>query len=401
MTPSWVLKYVSDLAYPRRMGATSTHDLTGDWPERRRMEESLVRFERALGDAEEDFRVVSTTAGVECVRHLVHCDKALDYDVHGNAFAAAFLRVNFRKAFTALAEARPQWPLRIGDIGAGAGSAGIAAVAYASALRPGAPLELYLVDCDAGQLARAERVLGALRGVMPDEVMVQLVRDDIQSWVTRNTDGFDLVLASHVLTENVPDAAKHMSSLPEVLAPSGNLLIIERADDGVGAILQHAASAAAVPLERRRTAAEPSNVTVDDRPWELQWLLSQRPNQPWLPALVDAYFRCWNEHDIETLESVFTANAVYREKPFAAPLVGLQRIREYWRDVVGPQDTAHARTVSVSYHGLTAHVEWVADFNLNCEAVSVRGSMVLAFDPEQRKIAELREYFRTQKRCQR
>ena len=49
--------------------------------------------------------------------------------------------------------------------------------------------------------------------------------------------------------------------------------------------------------------------------------------------LIDTFGQGWSRTHVDTLLSVFAPEARFIETPFAEPLVGVEAIREYWREI--------------------------------------------------------------------
>jgi len=59
----------------------------------------------------------------------------------------------------------------------------------------------------------------------------------------------------------------------------------------------------------------------------------------------EGYKSAWVERDVELAVSLFTADAEYKEKRFAEPLLGHPTLRSYWNDRV----YEHQRDISFDY----------------------------------------------------
>lgn len=57
-----------------------------------------------------------------------------------------------------------------------------------------------------------------------------------------------------------------------------------------------------------------------------------KPGRPEAFELVMRYKAAWERHDTRILSSLFTEDALYREKPEQEPFRGLESIRRYWRE---------------------------------------------------------------------
>jgi ketosteroid isomerase-like protein len=76
-----------------------------------------------------------------------------------------------------------------------------------------------------------------------------------------------------------------------------------------------------------------------------------------LTGWITAYERAWRTAGTETLATIFTAEATYREGPYREPIIGLPAIARMWeheRD--GPDEVFHMTSEVVAVEGDTAVV---------------------------------------------
>jgi ribosomal protein RSM22 (predicted rRNA methylase) len=120
-------------------------------------------------------------------------------------------------------------PLRILDLGAGTGAAGLAALALAAERHPDRPLELELVDQARGGFEPARRLFDAGRSLWPHASLRETV-GDLRTY--RGDTRADLVLASFALNEWIEqdpaaDLAAWVAERMTGLRPGGWLVLLE------------------------------------------------------------------------------------------------------------------------------------------------------------------------------
>jgi ketosteroid isomerase-like protein len=111
------------------------------------------------------------------------------------------------------------------------------------------------------------------------------------------------------------------------------------------------------------------------------------------------YGRAWETGDVEGVGLLFTADASYRETPFAAPMLGLEAIRRYWREgaAEGQTEVRFAATVW-AVKGMACFSHWQATLRRTAtgEPVALDGAFRLVFerDPQgQLRCASLEEWW--------
>lgn len=76
-----------------------------------------------------------------------------------------------------------------------------------------------------------------------------------------------------------------------------------------------------------------------------------------LAGWIAAYERAWRTPGTETLATVFTAGATYRQGPYREPIIGLPAIARMWEDERdGPDEEFQMATEVVAVEGDTAVV---------------------------------------------
>jgi hypothetical protein len=112
----------------------------------------------------------------------------------------------------------------------------------------------------------------------------------------------------------------------------------------------------------------------------------------WASEWLDAYGEAWRTRDDEVLADLFAADAVYTSRPFRAPLVGIEAIREYWRDSTSSQEELDLRFGNPLVVGNRVVVEWWASMRDGGREITLPGCLLMRFRPGGR-CQELREYW--------
>lgn len=112
----------------------------------------------------------------------------------------------------------------------------------------------------------------------------------------------------------------------------------------------------------------------------------------WASEWLDAYGEAWRTGDDEALADLFAPDAVYTSHPFRAPLVGVEAIREYWRDSTSTQEELDLRFGNPLVVGNRVVVEWWASMRDDGRDMTLPGCLLMRFSPGGR-CQELREYW--------
>ena len=112
----------------------------------------------------------------------------------------------------------------------------------------------------------------------------------------------------------------------------------------------------------------------------------------WAREWLDSYADAWRQGDDAPLADLFTADAVYRSHPFRPPLVGVEEIRDYWRDSTSTQEELELRFGEPLVLGNRVVVEWWATLRDDGRQITLPGCLLMRFGPGGR-CKELREYW--------
>jgi ketosteroid isomerase-like protein len=110
-------------------------------------------------------------------------------------------------------------------------------------------------------------------------------------------------------------------------------------------------------------------------------------------TLVDTFGTGWERGDVETICSVFSADAVFLETPFGRPDRGLAAIREYWKDIPLHQAETKFSSGEIYVAGPWFATEFRCTFRRRRtgEPVDARGAMFC--ETRDGKISEMRLYW--------
>lgn len=370
----------------------------------------------AVGEClQRELRVLAVGDSPDELAYLEHCFSqpicpAVDYRGRAAAFACHYLLTNFWKAYASfehdlclLQLADICGSARVLDLGCGSGAALLGCLA-ALEERLSNSLDLTVVGFDRSreQLDLAKKLALVAQPLLRHlnlRFEWELSDLDAVGELARVSRRSDLVIASHVFTENYERAEELTRAVAESLDPSAHLLVIERPDDPVWERIEAGLTASALPhhsdvvcvtppaVDARLDGEEELNATPTRCAWTAQ------PTNPVLPGLVRRYFEAWRLQSIPSLADVFTSDAIYAERPFDPPLIGLPAIENYWRERVCPQLDPSPRICSVAYGDWVAAVEWETRMRVGHREKVVRGALLMEVEPASGLCKALREYY--------
>jgi SAM-dependent methyltransferase len=359
-----------------------------------RVHESLLEVARGL--APRIARLRWHEGDLSVLRRSFEGIEQIDYDELGESFAYRYFLANYWKVGLALRDARLRPPSTVIDLGSGSGAATAAILSWIySKEATQKPVEVILVDRSPKQLALARDLLASVAASLPG---LSLVISTLESEITPNeiawrsvASAADLVVASHLLTENADCAPALLERLLRSMATDSDLLVVERPDDKVWSRLPQGA-ARAVQASDEGLPLNGFSGKRGKRQIATRYLTIPARTTPWID-LVGRYFRAWREQSVEQLDAVFAPNAVYLDKPRAKPIHSLEGIREYWRQRVLPQRDPNPSVLSLACGRESAFVEWQADLTVDRRRKRVRGEMSLELDGSGERIGRLREHY--------
>jgi ketosteroid isomerase-like protein len=109
--------------------------------------------------------------------------------------------------------------------------------------------------------------------------------------------------------------------------------------------------------------------------------------------LLDTFASAWSKGQIDRIISVFSAEAVFQETPFSAPMTGTNEIRRYWSDVPYHQSEITVTTGEVYLAGPWFSTEFKAVFRRRRTGEWVEARGALFCETAEGKITEMRMYW--------
>jgi hypothetical protein len=114
-----------------------------------------------------------------------------------------------------------------------------------------------------------------------------------------------------------------------------------------------------------------------------------------LEGWLQRYEQAWESRDPAQAAELFTADATYRETPFAEPFRGRAAVRDYWASVTADQRDVDFEYDVIATSGSTGVAHWSATFTQPSSGakVALDGVFVLELDAEGRLCRSLREWW--------
>lgn len=111
---------------------------------------------------------------------------------------------------------------------------------------------------------------------------------------------------------------------------------------------------------------------------------SQALTRDQVAAWLEGYGEAWETLDADKVAALFTADATYRENPYADPYQGRQRIHEYWTTVTSDQQDVDFTHGVLAVSGNTGIAHWRSEFTQKSSGsgIVLDGIFVLEFTPE-------------------
>jgi hypothetical protein len=109
--------------------------------------------------------------------------------------------------------------------------------------------------------------------------------------------------------------------------------------------------------------------------------------------LVDTFARGWAKGQIDLISSVFKADAVFIETPFAEQMRGSDAIRRYWSDIPANQSEITVATGEIYVAGPWFATEFKAVFRRRRTGEWIEAKGALFCETEGRLISEMRMYW--------
>lgn len=335
---------------------------------------------------------------------------SIDYNRYAAAFNQAFFLKNYWKTVFSFARSSPVIAKSILDLGSGSGSTIIGYLAWLNTCLNDCQWEIgvTLIDRSVAQLEFAQRIFEALRPELEHLALnLEFETLDLSDW-SPEVNSRDVVLIGHVLNENVGIIQEILEKAYSCVKEGGQIFIVERPNQELlWKSIEKKAANLALPVFRE-TIEVPSKQLVTGSSFHYPgkeslvncFMSIKIPEHKRLVSLTKMYFEAWRDTSDDLLDEVFSPQAIYQEKPFQEPLIGIETIKQYWRDNVLTQHDVELQILRVAYSGNLAMAEWEVGFNTGSQTRrNVKGVILLEYDPNVDRVFRLDEYFRTQTKC--
>jgi len=311
-----------------------------------------------------------------------------------------FLRyglANLMKNYYALSELQGLGILsrisRIIDVGSGPGTFALAYVLWAKthATTLSCPMSIVMTDSAREPLALFDKIWSELPEVERNLVKITKVHQTCTSDLPSTAEA-DLIVFSNSISEILRSSHCRYDDLCQNLAGShATILVIDHYYRDTERLLNEFARRMVehrklvslyhwnrwnnvfdevnlLPIAHRVRFSETHSQRIDSNVKFLKAIF--RPSDgkghasppPRTTHSVQMYKRAWEQHDLNILRELFTEDATYQEKPHSAPLQGIEKICEYWKQNALRQRFVRFMPKFVDFHNDSMIVLWEASF---------------------------------------
>ena len=350
---------------------------------------------------------------IATIRQSVRNGTPIDFSKDGPAFASAFWERNFWKAISffgfefvnpsILTQRRliSDSSIDVTVLGAGSGADAVACLCWLDEEFPLHRVTMTLIDQYQEQLDLARNVITtAQRFLDQTNVDVRYSCQRLDQWTPQPV-STDIILMSHLLTENVMGKNELIAKVSAALRPRGDVILIERERDPVWTAARHEFAMNGITThdvglcDEKFRALVPTlaKTETDITP---HFVRGSVPANKYLMNLVRGYFDAWVRQTSDPLPSIFTSDATYDEKPGIEPtLVGIDGIRRYWDKHPGLQRNIDLTIHNVTYSDTVSVCSFSGRFDTPKQHIDIRGAINFYLDPYRGKIHRMDEYFGT------
>jgi hypothetical protein len=355
----------------------------------------------------------SATERFQLQRTIREIGSPIDYDRFSDTFVRLYWLRNYWKAvyffeyeyvhkkFVPQGLGPPS--VTVVSLGAGSASDTAACMAWLNEHLPlGSSVSLELVDESENQMRLARRLVRAL---VPTLVKVRwnvrFVVKELNRWRPASH-AADIILMSHVLTENQDQFRMICNKTIEALKYKGDIVIIERERDQTWRhAIRYFTNAAVSVYDARINRKEKylHNVLQShDIPITPHYIKATTAPFQYQSDLIVDYFRAWGRQSVPLLKRIFASDAQFDEKPGIEQTIdGIAGIVEYWKEFPLRQSNIHLNIRNVANEDNLAICAFEGEFDKTKEHVAIRGAMNFYIDPYTKRIQKLVEYFGTEK----
>lgn len=354
-------------------------------------------------------------ASVLAIKRAIANGETPDYVKDALPFAAAFWERNFWKAVyyfqyeylkpSALAAAHHGFrrPLDVVVLGVGSGADAAACLLWLESVCLLSRVNVTVIDACREQLDLARNVISRTTDLCRhSDVSVTYVLLDALAWHPM-PQSIDLLLMSHVLMEMPQDCMRLIARITPALKPHADIILIERQRDPVWqqARREFALSGLTtheVGVSREKFALFTPSIPTSEADITPSYVRGSAPHNTQLMRLVRNYFKAWLNRSSDALADVFTAEAVYEEKPgIEPPITGLDGIKRYWDANPGLQRNIQLTVHNVAYSDTVSVCTWSGQFDTPKQHIFITGGINFYLDPYAGRFHRLAEYFGTTK----
>lgn len=196
---------------------------------------SYSRVARVVEDYLQQFVSPSADLMSTLREKMKNFETDINYDTFGPAFARLYWLRNYWKAAYCFENlVNLNFVHNVTVLGAGAGADTVALLTALYDHSSSRHVKINLIDRSAIQLDMAQKLVSLTTKTLGGGIQIKVERKkiDVKKWIP-NSDEVDLVLISHLLTENPRDIDSIMKKAFDTVRPTGSIVVIERERDPV------------------------------------------------------------------------------------------------------------------------------------------------------------------------
>lgn len=328
----------------------------------------------------------------------------IDYDQFGEAFAYEYFIRNFWKAAGTFLKERPPLARRVVDAGTGSGATILAYLGFINEFVSDSKwkINVLLIDRSEVQLELVSSLLHNAIGELTNlDLTITFLNSDLRDWQPERNSA-DSILFGHVLTENKDNIDFFLEKAFSGVSENGRVYIIERKDDAIWSDIYMRSAELALPICRGsvlvRVGVVGSMMRLTEAAYpeiRTKFLTLHIPEKKVVAELLRRYFDAWKTRSLSSLETIFSQDAEYHDKPHKSPFRGIEEVKRYWKEHVLTQKNIDLRILRVAYSGTDGFAEWEATFVQSETRVRLRGTLIIKANPEVSRAVALHEYYQS------
>lgn len=299
-----------------------------------------------------------TDASISHLRSVVRAGGTPDYEAESLAFNYLYYSSNFVKSALAarsVANLLPGRALRFLDVGCGAGAS--TAGFFSGLAGSGHDVtKIDALDCSHVQLDIFRAVTLPWLRSGGEHPLVNLIGADMTEYLGATLETYDVIFLSYAVRELAEEARVNLRKILSNKASGDDTLIVIMDSDirGDGLMLDCLGNGLfTVPYDSVSFRC----LKVEALGFQARPKFTEKPS-PY--AIFDAYVKCWKDHDIALLKSLFHRGCRY-EINGGRVLVGIEAVTDYWM-----HNSVRQKNVSVNYQ--------IVNFSDNCFLVQWNAS---------------------------